>query len=448
MDFTLNALTEQNPHWRTKQVEKCAFINRRSCYNQIVPWLKGRVSVGIEGLRRTGKSTLLLQLRDQYLSENKIEPINYFYFSFDTEDDLELIPSRILDQVLRLYFSQVLNLEPSLIRSPTLFCFDEIQNIDGWQAVIKKYYDLNPNFKFMFSGSSALFLQDGAESLAGRSMEFRVTPLNFGEFLSFIEERELLTISSKEVLFALPPQQVTARREELFKQFLLVGGFPEAATLLRDGVPMSQVQKYIRDSIVHKVIKKDLTRYFGVRSSYDDLDLFSVLCKETGSEISIRLLADSVGFSEETITKHLSAFERAGLITRLSKFDTKERKRVKAHPKVYVASPSIAMSHLVASEIPLGSYVGHLVEGYVYSRLIELFEDMQIYYAKPTRTTEVDFFLPKEKVALESKYTDSIDDEYYKFFEEISSKFKVKSLLVTKNNWGNQTIKGIPASFL
>lgn len=448
MDFSLNALIEQNPHWRTNLVERCTFSNRRSCYNQIALWLKGRISVGIEGLRRTGKSTLLLQLRDQYLAENKIEPTNYLYFSFDTEDDLDLFPSRVLDEVLRLYFSQVLNLEPSLIKSQILFCFDEIQNIEGWQAVIKKYYDLNSNFKFMFSGSSALFLQDGAESLAGRSIEFRLAALSFREFLSLIGETELTTILTKEELFTTPPQQVTARREELFKQFLLVGGFPEAATLLKEGFTVAQVQKYIRNSIVHKVIKKDLTRYFGVRSSYEDLDLFSVLCKETGSEININSLAESVGFSEETTTKHLAAFERAGLIVRLSKFDTKERKRVKAHPKVYVTSSSIAMSHLVTPEIPLGSYIGHLVEGYIYARLTELFEDLQIYYSKPTRTTEIDFYLPKEKLVIESKYTEELDTSYSELLSELSLKFKVKPFLITKNSWGDLKIKGLPASFL
>jgi len=441
-------IQELNSHWSSNHHPQCQYQVKRDVFDRCARWLKDRQIISIQGLRRTGKSVLLEQLRDAYVSEHNTPPKNYIYYSFDNEDLGSLLPASYLEEVFKFFFSRILNTHAQEIREKTLFCFDEIQNIDGWQAVIKKYYDLNSNFKFIISGSSSLYLKATSESLVGRILDFYLEPLSFGEFLALSGHGNLATVKNMKELLSLPPQILTSQRVTLFTDFLTIGGFPESATMFSGGKSVPEIHRYLRDSVISKVLTKDLRKYFGVEADVKDLLLFKVVCNETGAVFNYKNIANDINIDQEIVSKHLKVYSKASLTNQLLKFDTKLRKVINSHPKIYVSSACLVLAYLGHTQIPLGSLIGHLVEGYVHQRLRALTTDRDIYYTQPAQGKEIDFYLPHAKLLIECKYADTLSKTLMQHYLDLGRKFAVRPIVITKQDWGNSDIVALPAAFL
>lgn len=123
-------------------------------------------------MRRTGKTTLFYQLI-QSLIEQKINPKNILYFSFD-----ESIEE--LRDLINFYQENIVKKEIGKERHKYFIFLDEIQKLKDWQNKIKAIYDLYPNIKFFISSSASLnILLDAKESLAGRIFYFNLDILSF-----------------------------------------------------------------------------------------------------------------------------------------------------------------------------------------------------------------------------------------------------------------------------
>ena len=148
-----------NTHWADGQLPKSAYSYRRNAFFEMNKWLNERLAISIQGLRRTGKSVLQNQLRDQFVKSKQLDADRYLFYSFESDEFAKLFPPSIIEDLLDLYFSRILNEQAQRINKPVLICLDEVQNVSNWQSVIKRYYDLNPNIKFILTGSSSLYLE-------------------------------------------------------------------------------------------------------------------------------------------------------------------------------------------------------------------------------------------------------------------------------------------------
>src|SRR3989338_4967179 len=163
-------LEEFNPWWISGKVDlELALPFKREIFSDIERHLNKRFIIALVGLRRTGKTTIMYQLIER-LIQNKINPSNILFFSFD-----ETLAE--LNEVLELYKE----LHPKDFREEKIFVLlDEIQKHKNWENEIKKYYDLYPKLKFVVSGSESLFIRKKTkETLAGRIFEFSLTPFTF-----------------------------------------------------------------------------------------------------------------------------------------------------------------------------------------------------------------------------------------------------------------------------
>ena len=425
----------QNGHWQTDKTIESTHTFRRAFFSKIRSWIDTPLIIAIQGLRRVGKSVLVEQLKDEFIKLKKLRNIHFLNFSFDKDDFLDLYESAELEKLLDYYFTKIINQHAGLVQDEILIVLDEIQNVKGWQRVLKKYYDLNKKIKFIISGSSELFLKDTSESLAGRIMEFSIPPLDFPEFCSLVGYTTIKFPNSFQEINNIIPTQITGEQLALFEAFLLIGGFPEAVTMWQKSGSIRNSQEYIKNSIIKKIVAQDLKRYFNHKTTLEDLKLFDILCNDSGAIINLKKLAMLVNFSEETIKQHLIALEKSSLIIRLSQWNTKPRKVISAHPKYYCSTPSLITSQLGITEIPKGSQIGHIVEGYIYMRVKNLI-DSEIYYARNPQNHEIDFYIPKEKVLIEAKYSNKnlISDEF-SFLINTANIFKLSSYIFTKEGW-------------
>jgi len=179
-----------------------------------LPNIPNKIMVAI-GMRRTGKSYLLLQTIKRLLQRDQVALSRILYVNF--EDD-RLGPltasqlSRLLDGFYTLY--------PENHDQLCYLFLDEIQNIENWQKVIRRYFDTK-KVKIYVTGSSAKLLsKEIATSLRGRSVATEIWPFSFTEFLQ-IKELSLPKTYGRKSLDTLM---------NLLKNYIKHGGFPETTT--------------------------------------------------------------------------------------------------------------------------------------------------------------------------------------------------------------------------
>ncbi|MBU0756944.1 MAG: AAA family ATPase, partial [Nanoarchaeota archaeon] len=198
----INALKETNIWWKSdfKPVYK-----DREIYSEIKKYLGEKQMIALTGLRRVGKTTLMLKIVMDKINSG-FSKENIMLFSFDNFFDVEI--KKIID----VYF-ELLDKDET---EEYLLIFDEIQKLKGWEEQIKRIYDINLNFKIIFSGSESLFIhKKSRESLAGRIFEFRIDVLSFKEYLGFLNlEYNNLELYDNDI-------------KKTLKRYLLTNGFPE-----------------------------------------------------------------------------------------------------------------------------------------------------------------------------------------------------------------------------
>lgn len=130
----------------------------------------------ITGVRRSGKSVLLMLYRD-YLLTHGITNENIIYYNFER---LEVLNVRDADQLKDLLLSK---LKKGVHQYVML---DEIQMVTEWQQIvhaIRVSYDCD----IVITGSNAKMLSgELATLLSGRYVEIRIYPFSFKEYLAAI----------------------------------------------------------------------------------------------------------------------------------------------------------------------------------------------------------------------------------------------------------------------
>ena len=150
-------LEKFNPWW--KQPFHLEF-KEREIFSTIHKFIETPQMIALTGLRRVGKTTLMLKIAQEKINEG-LNPRNILFFSFDEFKEIEVM------EVIKAY-EQLL--EKDILNEKYLFLFDEIQKLKNWKNQLKTIYDLfKHNVKIILSGSESLFiLKKSKESQAGR----------------------------------------------------------------------------------------------------------------------------------------------------------------------------------------------------------------------------------------------------------------------------------------
>ncbi len=307
------ALIESNPWWKQKFEIN---YKEREIYQELRKYLGAKQIIALTGLRRVGKTTIMLKIiKDKILSGFASE--NIIYFSFDNFRDLSI--SKLIEVYLE-------TLNKDLNNQKYIFLFDEIQKIKNWEEQIKRVYDLHPNLKIILSGSESLFIRKKSkESLAGRMFEFKVELLSFREFLSFKKiDFKPLNLYEKELY-------------KLFEEFMFSGGFPE----LVDIKDKSFIINYIRETVVEKILFKDIPLTFQIKDISILESIFKIISSNPGQIIELNKLAGEVGISRRVVSLYLSYLENSFLIKKIFNFSKNQRKTAKKLKKYYPVIPAL-----------------------------------------------------------------------------------------------------------
>ena len=398
-------------------------------------------------MRRVGKTILLKQLIKSITEQSKINPQNILFLSFDAALVTENLT---LNDYLSVYLE---NICPD--KSKKIYIFiDEIQYIDNWQHILKRYYDTAPNIKFVISGSSSLFIQKKTtESLAGRIYEFKLNFLEFIEYLELtkqdknfisayskikidIKKLNLDKIKSNQAIIENFLSQYGNKANKCFFHYLALGQFPESALEQNH----YEARKYLKESVYKKTIEYDIPRIFGV----DNIDklrfVYEILINETGNQIELKNIASETGITYKTLNDYLSYFKESFLVDVAHCYTKSFRKSRRGIKKSYIASTNF---YPIETELSQSSLVnqamGHLAETYAFNALKNNFDYIAVYRQ---RNNEIDFvaadnLLDKNNfLFVEVKYRENVKNMKFDFLKKTALKMSsLPFLILTKNDF-------------
>lgn len=405
----LGVLRGFNPWWRSEPQPVPTF--RRIAFTTCMRYLvhpKLRRATLLAGPRRVGKTTILYQIANELAlgADSKRDPRSILYLSLD-HPLAKLAP---LPELLRLYHAAVYPEGES-----TILLLDEIQYSRQWEDYLKQLIDHHPEYRILTTGSATVVQQQQvANSGVGRWLRVPIPTLSFYEFLRIREEevsgiprnlrpRDLFSYSDVELA------DLGVRCRPLlpsFQRYLLVGGFPETSTL-----DVGLAHRLLREDVVERVLKRDMTTLFGVRN-VDDLErLFIYLCTHSGGILAVKPVAAALETSPTTVSNHLAVLERTGLIYRLSPIRTGGKKILKARHKVYLADAALRNAVLLRGEeiLTQPEELGMIVETAVLRHLVAYhYRDVPHvgYWRDPASKKEVNIVIrgPHYCIAVEVKY--------------------------------------------
>lgn len=317
------AVAELNPWWAGEPIGY--EIKPRELSLEINRYMRGRQMIAITGLRRTGKTMLLHKTIELLLKGNDAREILYFSFDDFSDADPYELPS---------IAKAVSGKEPKYI------FLDEVQKVPGWQDKVKRLYDARKG-KIFISGSESLFIKGKAkESLAGRIYEFQLKPLSFSEYADFSGVGKNPRLDGRKL-------------RELFAEYLATGGFPELVGE-KDGV---HIRKYIRESILEKVLFSDLPKLFRIEEPSILQSLLNIIIDNPGMLVEISSLSKDLGVTRQTLSKYLYALEVSLLVKKLYNYS---KSRTSTERKLKRYYPSFASSAIRAGADEL--HLSRLVE--------------------------------------------------------------------------------------
>ena len=312
----------------------------------------------ITGVRRSGKSTLLLMFKDYLLNNNTLED-NIIYINFE---------SALYDDI-KNYKDLYQYVKEKIKKDKVYLLLDEVQNVEAWEKAINSF-SVDFDIDIYITGSNAYLLSSELSTLlSGRYIEIKMYPLSFKEYLVFNKYNTKSDLDNK------------------FMEYLKYGGLP-AITLIKDNDEL--VLSYLND-IYNTIVKKDIIDRNNIKDTVLLENIIKYLATNIGSSVSSTKISKylntnkiALNSNHQTIDNYLNMLEKSFIMYKADRTDIKSKALLKTLGKYYIADTGIRNIILGFRNID----EGHLLENIVYLELLR--RGYQVNIGK-TNDYEVDF---------------------------------------------------------
>lgn len=385
----ISVLAQFNPWWRGDAISDLPTW-RRAAFRELQTWMTSPPApraVLLSGARQIGKTTLMLQAADVLLREG-VPPANILYATFDHP----ILKLAGIDAVLEAWRER----EPKAEGLEYLF-LDEAQFIRDWGTWVKHQVDFSKQRRIAFTGSAMPLVEAGQESGVGRWHTIRLTTLSFYEYLQIknLSLPSLPHIKTMRELFDWPQSDFYRVAETAapyvghFHEYLVRGGFPQTAQV----ESITQAQRLLREDIIDKVLKRDMTALFGVRRVLDLEHTFLYLCMHDGGLLDMVDLCANLEVKRPTAQNFIELLEATHLIYRLPPFGY-GKDILRARFKIYLADAAIAPAVMLKGKAILEdpAALGVATETAVFKHLFARYyaQNVRFTYWRGKKDREVD----------------------------------------------------------
>jgi predicted AAA+ superfamily ATPase len=398
-------LAQFNPWWRDEAIADLPKW-RRAAFRELHTWIiapPAPRAVLLSGARQIGKTTLMLQSVDMLLKAG-VPTANILYATFDHP----ILKLASIDTVLDAWRER----EPKVEGVEYLF-LDEAQFIRDWGTWVKHQVDFRKERRITFTGSAMPLVEAGQESGVGRWHTIRLTTLTFYEYLQIknLSLPALPKLRSLKNLFEWPQTDFYRIAEAAstyighFHEYLVRGGFPQTAQT--DSI--TQAQRLLREDIIDKVLKRDMTALFGVRRVLDLEHTFLYLCMHDGGLLDMVDLCANLEVKRPTAQSFIELLEATHLIYRLPPFGY-GKDVLRARFKIYLADAAIAPAVMLKGKAILedATALGVATETAVFKHLFARYyvQNVRFSYWRGKKDHEVDLVaeVDGEIIPFEVKY--------------------------------------------
>lgn len=290
-------------------------IDRPAYLKQILPFVGKNIIKILVGVRRSGKSTLLGQIKD-YLIDNGAPESSIITMNLESARFADIADARSLQSYVREHRAE---------SGKTYAFFDEIQEVDGWEKALCSFmvdYDMD----LYVTGSNAHLLSgELATHITGRYIQIPVYPFSFEEYLR-----------------AINAESSGASRSEAFRDYLDMGGFPFLYDLDFQREPSL---KYLTD-IYGTILLKDVVQRNAIRDANQLERILDYAMEQVGHTLSAKSISDYLksdrrSVSVDTVYGYLKAAEDACLLHKVQREDAIGKKMLRFNEKYYVVDQGL-----------------------------------------------------------------------------------------------------------
>lgn len=309
----------------------------------------------VTGIRRCGKSTLLLQFRD-WLIEHGVKKSQIILINFEDLEYEDLTDYKSLHKYIKEHLKKNIK---------TYVFLDEIQSVDKFPKVLDSL-QLNPYVDLYVTGSNAYMLSSEIATLiSGRYIQIEMLPLSFKEYCIAKNGFE---------------DRITK-----YTDYLLSSSFPYALELASNP---NIIRDYL-ESIYNSIVIKDIMNRKQVTDSMMLQSVLKFIFDNIGNPLSTKRIADTMSsdgrkIDSKTIEKYLTALKESYIIYRTKRYDIKGKQYLKTLDKYYVVD--IGLRYMLLGK--RGMDAGHILENVVYLELLRRGYDV---YVGKVDSFEVDF---------------------------------------------------------
>ena len=273
--------------------------------------------IGILGQRGVGKTTFIRQLVNQIdLPKSKM-----LYISADNTTQ----PLSEIAEKFNAYGGE-------------LIIIDEIHKAENFAKELKTIYDFL-DIKVIFSGSSALEIENSKIDLSRRALFYTMYSLSFREFLAIKYDLDFPVLTLEEILTAHQDIAIALKQRfkplEYFNHYKTFGAYPfftegELGYDLR----LNEIVNIILDSEVATIYNVDSHKLNKIRK------LLEMLCSSVPLELNIQNLSKTIEISRNTLYSYFYYLQKANLIEIIGG-NFKNKKLLNKPDKIYLENVNL-----------------------------------------------------------------------------------------------------------
>ncbi len=428
--------------------------------------------IALRGPRQVGKTTLQEQMIEDLLHGKRlVEAKQILRIQFDNIKSLNLISDPIIT-IINWFEKKILkdNFNNMARQSTPVYIFlDEIQDVPNWNEQIKHIVD-HKECKIYITGSSALRILAGRESLAGRIDYYILSSLGLTELAGFRDYDSMETFTKKIDLVEWQKKQFwkdlskfnpkPLLLERIYKDYSDFGGYPFCH---KGQVTLVETEKYLYDTVVNRTIDHDLKASIGIGRGRQNSSLlrntFRAICKYVGQDIAIKTIVQEVHKNTSQNPKPsqirdiIDFFMESLLINVIEPFEHR-LKRTKDRIRICLCDHAIRASWL-KERIPLyGDNVntdlaGHIIESII-GNYLSTVDGLGISFLPSNKNTgEVDLIMGigDKHIPIEIKYQNNpkLTNGIKEFMTKKTNNAPFGIIITKKDSWISDELIAIPA---
>lgn len=365
----------------------------------------------IYGMRRSGKSVILNQIKDEIIKSG-IHEENIIYINFESLKYDFIKNAKDLCNYI----------ESLKINDDKYYVFlDEIQKVEEFEKGINSLRVTNNYSIFITGSNSRMTLLELSTDLSGRYVSFRINPLSFKEIVQLTNTKEK---DYEKLLF------------DVFKW----GGLPQRFLFNNDEDKISYLS-----SVYDSIILKDIVERLGIKdiASFNKVlqYLLDTETRKFSRDNAIEYLKKEYHeISNDTLYNYLEAFSTTFIMNKVYRFDVHGKSVLKTLNKYYANDLGIKQIKTNNEEINYSV----ALENIVYNDLIG--KDYKVFIGK-TKKGEIDFIASKANTFKYIQVCYDLSDENtrmreFSAFDDIEGSEKY-IITLSKKNYSNNDVKQI-----